>query len=273
MVTFVDTALGEFVETLKAKSMWENTLMVVLSDNGGPIYPGKAAKLYGGANNYPLRGGKASDWEGGVRTAAFVAGGVLPPKVRGTTLEDYIHVADWYATFAAAAGIADVHDDVAATHKLPQVDSINQWPLISGLVEPGSKLRKDIHLSSQALIDGQWKVITGKLMFDDIAPGYGMRPWITLLKRRNCKAGCLFDIVNDPSEKNDLAAKRPDILSKMTSKLSELNKGLFNPNRGEVDAKSMEACNMLQRGGYYTAFADDLMNVTSTRSRDVALMV
>ena len=49
----------------------------------------------GGANNYPLRGGKTSDFEGGVRVNAWVSGGLLPPAVRGTISNDFMHLADW----------------------------------------------------------------------------------------------------------------------------------------------------------------------------------
>ena len=43
----------------------------------------------------PLRGGKYSPWEGGVRVAAFVSGGLLPPSVRGTKQTGLIHGCDW----------------------------------------------------------------------------------------------------------------------------------------------------------------------------------
>ena len=43
----------------------------------------------------PLRGGKTSDWEGGIRVNAFASGGLIPLKTRGTMLDDYIHIADW----------------------------------------------------------------------------------------------------------------------------------------------------------------------------------
>lgn len=53
---------------------------VVIGDNGRAVYSG------GGANNYPLKGGKLSDWQGGVRVNAFVAGGYLPEKMQGLKL-------------------------------------------------------------------------------------------------------------------------------------------------------------------------------------------
>ena len=52
MTVLADEVLGNVTAALKAKGMWENTLMVVSSDNGGPT--GTDANS---ANNFPLRGG------------------------------------------------------------------------------------------------------------------------------------------------------------------------------------------------------------------------
>ena len=49
MTNYVDMHIGQVVDAIKAKGMWENTLFVVSSDNGGPIYRNGAA----GANNFP----------------------------------------------------------------------------------------------------------------------------------------------------------------------------------------------------------------------------
>jgi|EP01046_Picozoa_sp_COSAG06_P016286 arylsulfatase B len=87
MLTCTDDLTGQVVAMLKEKEMWDNSLMVWSADNGGP--------QYWAANNYPLRGGKGTDFQGGVRTAAFVAGGLLPASVKGTVLHEMIHVCDW----------------------------------------------------------------------------------------------------------------------------------------------------------------------------------
>ena len=55
MVACFDDVLAELVASFKSKALWAETLMVMSTDNGGPIFAG--------ANNYPLRGGKYSDWE------------------------------------------------------------------------------------------------------------------------------------------------------------------------------------------------------------------
>jgi len=94
-----DDIVGRIVEALQSKGMWDNTLLLWSFDNGGAVHLG------GGANSYPLRGGYFNNWEGGVRVAALLSGGALPPAVRGSKLQGFIHEADWYATFCHLAGV------------------------------------------------------------------------------------------------------------------------------------------------------------------------
>lgn len=68
---------------------------------------------------------------GGVRVAAFIAGGILPDGVRGTKKYGLMHICDWYATFAEVAGYA-VDDPKAAAAGLPAIDSVNQWHFLLG---------------------------------------------------------------------------------------------------------------------------------------------
>lgn len=51
MTKYMDDTIGNLTKALKAKGMWDNTLVVFTTDNGGPIY------VPGSANNYPLRHG------------------------------------------------------------------------------------------------------------------------------------------------------------------------------------------------------------------------
>lgn len=74
MVSAMDESLGNVTNALRQRGMWDNTLLIWSADNGGD----------GAKNNWPYRGGKYSDFEGGVRAAAFVSGGVVPPSLRGS---------------------------------------------------------------------------------------------------------------------------------------------------------------------------------------------
>lgn len=59
MLSATDAALGNVVITLKAKGMWDNTVLFYCADNGGTDR----------GSNWPLRGSKHSNWEGGMRAS------------------------------------------------------------------------------------------------------------------------------------------------------------------------------------------------------------
>ena len=123
MVYYLDEQVGKLVDKFKAKGMWNNTLMLFVSDNGGPIYAA--------ANNYPHRGGKYSSFEGGVRVAAFSAGGLVSEGARGTVGSGIGSVADIYATFATLAG-ESIDDPVAKAAGLAPVDGMDLTEMLTG---------------------------------------------------------------------------------------------------------------------------------------------
>ena len=126
MVSFMDDEVGRLVSALENTGMFNNTIITFHSDNGGEIL---GAGLCGG-NNWPLRAGKFSNFEGGVRVNAFVSGGALPESRRGLTLKQLSTVWDWYATYAGIS--KSVSDARAAAAGLPPVESVNQWPYLIG---------------------------------------------------------------------------------------------------------------------------------------------
>jgi arylsulfatase I/J len=129
----MDDGIGKVVETLKAESLYANTLIIFSSDNGG-ISPKDWNP--GPASNGALRGGKGSYYDGGVRVVAFASGGALPGKARGTRRDGLMHITDLYATFGnpALAGY-DAADPRAAAAGLPPPDSIDMWPFLAGDAE------------------------------------------------------------------------------------------------------------------------------------------
>ena len=60
MVSAMDDGIGRVLNTLKERNMEENTIVVFLSDNGGPVHKNCS-------KNFPLRGGKSDLYEGGIR--------------------------------------------------------------------------------------------------------------------------------------------------------------------------------------------------------------
>jgi len=223
--------------------MWDNTFLVFSSDNGGPAFSDQHA-----ASNYPLRGGKYTSWEGGIRATAFVSGGLLPKAMRGKNISAPIHICDWYATFSGLAGI-DPSDDHPG---VPSIDSLDQWAVVSGKTK--QPVRTEVYALKGVLIQGSWKLIVGKNEGNSAAWSGPLFPKVpaTGPKSINCTAGCLYDVVIDPSERNDVAAKHLDIVKNMTARLKELEKTDWTPT---YPLKKF-SCNKTFENGMYLTPSD-----------------
>jgi len=258
MVAHIDDVVGNLTAALKAKGMWEQTLFVSTSDNGGPLAKGDIVGLNNtsGANNYPLRGGKIGVMEGGVRVNAFVSGGFLPPALAGTKNEAFVHICDWYSTFAALAGV-DPTDERAAAAGLPPIDSVDVGPAIWGGAKTSPRTEvpigtsDDTDNSGNTLVQALIEVASGlKLIIGDTDPAFFQGPTYpnasSTVKQphlvcgdpdasgKDYGPGCLFDVVNDPSETTDLAseaAHKADV-TRLRKRITELQKGVYNPDRG-----------------------------------------
>ena len=247
MVNYLDDVVGEVVSALKDKGLWDNLLFVTSSDNGGPVRSG-----FGG-NNYPLKGGKWTDWQGGVRVNAFVSGGYLPEQMRGKKTEGYIHIADWYATFCALAGV-DPTDERAAKANLPPIDSLNMWPLISG--QNSTSPRTDIPISNTTLISGDYKILVGNV---DQAGWTGpVYPNTTkpsgINATEHCgETGCLYNIKEDPEERENLASKMPDVIKNLQKSLAKYSASRFEPDRGKAWPGACSTA-VNKYGGYWGPF-------------------
>lgn len=249
MTNYMDDMVGQLVDKFNEKN--PDGLIVMFSDNGGAIYSPA------GGNNWPLRGGKYSDWEGGTRVTAIVAGGAVPSSKRGVTADNYVSVADWYRTFCGLAGV-NPDDTRAKAAGLPPVDGMD----ISGLLVGGDKPLgpgeddRELHLSSQALISGRYKIITGvQPMTGWTGPSYPNKtgPVPSFLPKGwkyDTGAGELYDIVADPTEHNNIADEYPHVLKTLQARLQELNANNFNPGRGSGDPA---ACAKAKQdyGGFY----------------------
>ena len=204
--------------------------MIFFSDNGG-----QNLISYGGGNNYPLRGGKGSQWEGGSRGAAFVSGGALPAAARGTEQQGLVHGADWLATLCGLAGFDAaycVEDAGAAAAGLPPMDSLDVWPLVSGA--NATSPRTGFPLSATAYVTARWKLIlgqpdhagwTGPLWPNASSPEKDVVPIVA-----DCREGCLYDVAADPGEHLDVAAANPGVVAQLKGALAEAAKTFYTNN-------------------------------------------
>lgn len=194
MVYAVDRGVGEIVKTLKETNQLDNTLIVFLSDNGG--------KLSKGANNFPLKEGKGSVFEGGFRTPMLLH---WPNKVAaGQKFKHPVLALDFYPTFAGLAG--------AQIPNGKKLDGKDIWSDFSRGENPHKDeliyvLRHRGDRSDAAVRRNQWKaVLEGE--------NYNWK---------------LFNLDEDISEQNDLSQAKPELMRDMIAEMQKWSWGNEQP--------------------------------------------
>jgi len=219
MVTAMDDEIGRVVAALEKKGMRENTMILFHSDNGGPRNPmftgvmADVTKIKLPADNGPYREGKGTLYEGATRVCAFAN---WPGHIKAGAVAGLIHAVDIYPTFAALAG--------AATAKSKPLDGVNVWDTIAdGKPSPRTEMVYNIEPFRAAMREGNWKLI-----------------WRTMLP----SSVDLYNLEEDPSEKNNLAAANPDKVTAFQHRLDalakEATKPLFLLDQFKVIMKNMQ---------------------------------
>jgi arylsulfatase B len=141
MLAHLDDSVGRVLAHLRATGLAENTLVVFLSDNGGPT-----KELT--SRNDPLRGGKGELWEGGIRVPFIVS---WPGRITPRTDATPVISLDATATALALAGISAPPTPL---------DGVNLWPLLSGksTAAPHSALYWRVG-ERHAIRQGDWKLL------------------------------------------------------------------------------------------------------------------
>ena len=204
MVACLDDEIGHVVAALDQKGIRDNTLILFHSDNGGTrnaMFAGVMAdmsKIKLPCDNGPYRDGKGSLFEGATRVCACAN---WPGHIKAQTVDGLIHAVDLYPTLAALAG--------ASTAKCKPLDGLNVWDTIAeGKPSPRMEIVYNIEPFRAALRQGDWKLI-----------------WRTMLP----SSVDLYNLAEDPSEKNNLAAANPDKVLAFQQRLDALAKGAAKP--------------------------------------------
>lgn len=201
MVEGVDDALGVLLAELESAGRLDDTIVVFTSDNGGLSAHARGGEPH--LHNAPLRSGKGSAYEGGLRVPCIVRWpGVARP---GARCDVPIVTMDLTATILAATG----------AETLPVLDGADLRPALRG--EAASFARPLLwhmpHLWGPkgpglepftALRDGDLKLV----FFHDSPPS---APRLEL-----------YDLAADPGETEDLAAQRPADLRRLAARMREL---------------------------------------------------
>jgi arylsulfatase A-like enzyme len=204
MITGLDTQVGRIVAALEKRGMRENTLIFFLSDNGGATSAlfaqgarspeereasgGVALGARPPASNAPYRGGKGALHEGGVRLPAIVH---WPAKLKPAVVNEPLHHVDIMPTLLNLAG--------AKGDPTKPFDGRDAMGTIrDGKPSPHEDILINVEAFRGAIRKGQWKLVKIALL-----PGKTE----------------LFDIENDPAEKENVAGTHPDVVADLEARL------------------------------------------------------
>eukprot|EP00045_Choanoeca_perplexa_P015298 m.190352 g.190352 ORF g.190352 m.190352 type:complete len:575 (-) comp16939_c0_seq1:63-1787(-) len=237
MYSELDEGIADIVAALKFRGMWNESLLAFASDNGGPLDH---------CTNAPLRGGKHTFFEGGVRVMAFLNSPMFPQERRGTRWNGMMHSSDWYLTFTEgiAGGVVPPNTGPRAP------DGFNLW---NAIVDGTASLRTEvvhqvnnsyfsekcqaIRMKDMKLIvgnPGDARTIAWPELAEDNIP-FGLSSGLVVPGTDHAYAGsfgkgnaslacnpyCLFNLTADLGEQDDLA-RQPKYASLIQTMLARL---------------------------------------------------
>jgi len=230
MVKHVDEGLKRIVDELKKTGCYENTLILILSDNGacyewGPfgfegksrrgttkLYEGEALKTMGGQGTYmsvgsawanlsntPWRLYKHFTHQGGIATPFIMhwPAGITGP---GRWVRDPAHIIDIMPTLVELAGAT--YPTIRQGNPIQPMEGVSLLPVLN----PGGALPARTlcyqHEGARAIRKGKWKLVYGKRFPTPVA-------WE------------LYDLTQDPCETNDLAAQHPEVVKALVEEWND----------------------------------------------------
>ena len=165
---------------------------------------------------------KGTTWEGGVRTPAFIHSPLLGAS--GISVDHLIHVTDWLPTFMKAAGATD--EEIGSV----EMDGVDQWEIIKDPENFVSR-REDVvinvadapqgnHGPQGAYRKGDYKIVVHPSPQDGWIEPPTAQNYSANTPRNNLTAApqlyLLFNLVDDPEEREDLSTTETDLLHEMT---------------------------------------------------------
>ena len=205
VVMEIDWSVGEVLAALDRHGLARDTLVIFTTDNGPWLSYGDHAGSAG-----PLREGKGTAWEGGVRVPCLMR---WPGHLAAGTVNDrFLMTIDLLPTLAGRVGAP-----------LPDrpIDGRDVWPLLAGT--PDAAPPHDSYglwfaqNELQAVVsgDGRWKLILPH-RYRTLAGRPGGTGGVPVrYEMVDLKAPALYDLKADPSESTDRAATHPDVVARL----------------------------------------------------------
>lgn len=202
LIEGMDKSLGDILDHVEAKGLSKNTLIIFMSDNGGlSLAPPRSGTAF--THNLPLRAGKGSVYEGGIRVPMIAS---WQGKIHASSVDaSPLIVDDFFPTILDAAGIdkSPFEDQVDGKSFLPRMKGLQKADTKRAFIwhYPNKWISNDgpgINFYS-AVRQGKWKLV---------------RSWKTGKEE-------LYNLEKDLGEQHDLALTLPDKRNAMSALLDE----------------------------------------------------
>lgn len=219
MIDRVDQEVGRLVDDLKANDEFDNTMILFVSDNGACPYDRKAPLLdveptngdialpdstgWAWARNTPFRYYKQNQFEGGISTPAIVHWPTGLTTKPGSITDEPAHLIDVMPTL-----VEITQSDVPSAWPNRDLRPISGTTLTPTFHGESLTRQQPIHLlfsGDRGLRDGDWKIVSFK-----------SEPWE------------LYNVKEDRTELNDIAAKHPQLVAKMVQKWTDMSRSILH---------------------------------------------
>ncbi len=171
-------------------SIADNTMIIFLNDNGGDCCDSSP----NGSSNGPLRNGKGSQYDGGLRIPMIISGAGIDASVAGTTFDGLVHAIDVLPTaFAAGGGVFQPGEII---------DGVNLVPFANGTAAGTS--HESLYLRRASGNQSAVRVGNWKLMFRGSANEFE-----------------LYDLATDIGESNNVAAANPAVVAQLQQVMTD----------------------------------------------------
>jgi arylsulfatase A-like enzyme len=202
----VDWSVGRVLATLREQQLDQNTLVIFTTDNGPWLIMNERGGVAG-----PLRNGKGTTWEGGVRvpTVAWWPGKIAA----GSSCDAPVSEMDVLPTLVKLAG-----GEVPVNRK---IDGKDIWPLLAGQTKesPHEALFYFFKSRLDAVRVGPWKLAIAPQKLTNDKKNSEMVP-ASLEKPR------LYNLIEDMSEATDVAAQHPDVVERLKKFVAQMDADL-----------------------------------------------
>jgi arylsulfatase A-like enzyme len=215
VVEEMDFRIGEIVEALRARKVYQDTIVIFMSDNG--------PETRQAARSTPYRGLKWSALEGANRVPCIIRWeGKIPA---GQVSDALVGAIDLLPTLCRASGI----DLKTASTGSPVIDGVDVWPTLTGKKDGPSRDEQMFWHGMgrfDAIRSGDWKLFVNRegAAIQNKEDSDEMNAKVRALGRG--KAPALFNLAEEPEELTDLSAKHPERVKEMQAlagkRLSEI---------------------------------------------------